>query len=497
MPTSQITAIVAPPPTANGDLHVGHLSGPYLGADVARRYLTIRGEKVVSAISLDVNQSYVVTTAERLDCDAYILAKESFADVSETLSDAEICFNLIGYPSNEYSKYVSDWFLELHTANVFNFRELQVPFDEKRDRFMFEAYASGYCPNCLAAAKANICETCGHPNETKELLDLHPTGGDQSDSITSRKLNAWIIDLESYRLQLNEILQNLKVTLRPRLRQLIDEIFSKRLPEFPVTFPSDWGISAPFENADGYVLNVWAEMVPGHYWWLKQANPNIDLFKAQTKYIQYLGFDNSFFYTIAHLALAIAADENNMDALMPSAFITNEFLLLENYKFSTSQDHLIWGRDLLSQSSADDVRFYLAWTNPQLQESNFTIEDFQSVTKREFRTKLEELCCLLVNNIGKNTEYETVTKLYAQRLSTQFEKAYEIDTQDLRLAARVIATGLHLLLEKAREGQNRFQLAPLLEVFAAGSSPLIPETADRIWALAGNDGPIRWNTNQD
>ena len=488
-----ITAIVAPPPTANGDLHLGHLSGPYLGADVCRRYLALRRREVISALSLDVNQSYVVTTAERLGVSPADLVHRSHREVSETLNSAQIRFDAVGLPDEAYSAYVSDWFRALHKSGAFYRREYEAVFDIKTGRALFEAYASGRCPHCLATTKANICEGCGNPNDATDLLNLYPTGGTPQEQVRRGSASAWMLDLECYRDEMVEVLGRLSPQPRPTLRRLLDEIFSRRLPQFPITFPSSWGIPAPFDDASGEVLNVWAEMVPGHYWWLRQAARNaaarngFDLSKS--KYIQYLGFDNSFFYAIAHLGLALAARRAGVDSLLPAALITNEFLLLESYKFSTSKGHLIWGRDLLSSHPADEVRFYLAWINPELQQSTFSVTDFESVVAMEFRARVEALCALLpqVSHSGAVSEHDATRA--ASALQARFEAALEPSTQSLRLLALAVATGLEVALERSRRGEP---LGSLVRVLAAGSAPLVPTTALRLWRLVEKVGPLEW-----
>jgi methionyl-tRNA synthetase len=131
-------AIVAPPPTPNGDLHVGHLSGPYLGADVLARYLKLKGAKVTSALSVDLNQTYVVTTAERLACEPMGLARKSHREVTDTLNAANIDFDVVGIPNQAYSDYVTSWFEKLYAAGVLKRQKRQAPYDPKRGRVKFE-----------------------------------------------------------------------------------------------------------------------------------------------------------------------------------------------------------------------------------------------------------------------------------------------------------------------------------------------------------------------
>lgn len=489
--SSRPIAIVAPPPTPNGDLHVGHLSGPYLGADVLRRYEELRGRKTIAALSVDLNQSYVVTTAERLGREPRELAVASHGEVSETLAAASIGFDVVGIPDAAYTAYVTDWFRRMHTAGIFERRTLPVAFDVRRGRALFEAYASGHCPVCLASTKANICEACGHPNDAKELIGLYPTGGAKDDPIETRSQSAWVLDLEAWRDDLARHIGRLSAPLRPALRRFLDELFASRLPVFPITFPSSWGIAAPFPDSDGEVLNVWAEMVPGHYWWLQRAaeargTANPFMRSEPVEYVQFLGFDNSFFYVIAHLALALAARKAGADALLPDAFITNEFLLLDNYKFSTSQGHLIWGRDLLAKAETDEVRFYLAWANPETQQANFSLADFEAVVAKELRQRLDRLRPLL----GATRDDDAFLPV-AAKLTRRFEAVHGTGRQSLRLIALTLATGLELAIDLA--GRNPEAARPVVRALAAGAAPLVPDTAERLWTWAGGTLPVRWS----
>jgi methionyl-tRNA synthetase len=487
-------AIIAPPPTPNGDLHIGHLSGPYFGADVLRRWLTLRGRSVISALSVDLNQSYVVTTAERLRTNAQVLADKSHREVVETLELAKIGFDVVGMPEKIYSVYVSDWFKRLYDSGVLAFRKRLVPFDTKRERFLFESYASGWCPVCLASTNGNICEACGHPNDACNLLGLYPTGGTPTDVIELREVGEYILDLETQREQLEHHLKTVIPETRPGLSRLITELFRNKLPEFPITFPSNWGIVAPFPNAEGLVLNVWAEMVPGHYHWLNHAankcGQETTFVDTQKKadYVQFLGFDNSFFYVFAHLALALSAKSVGIEALLPSVFITNEFYLLDNFKFSTSQGHLIWGRDLLSKVSVEELRFYLAWSNPEHNQTNFTQDDFEQVVEAKLRRPLEQAHTILSATFKGGAAHS----VYAKSIIKRFESAYDYRRFGLRIAAQTIANGLALVSKLHEQNAPIEEIGAICTAVAIGMSPLMPESAQALWYASGAVGALRW-----
>ncbi len=491
----KITAIIAPPPTPNGDLHVGHISGPYFGMDVLGKYLALRNMPVVAGIGVDLNQSYVVTTGERLGIDPTVLARDSHASIKQTLAAADINLDMVGMPDDAYSKYVSDWFLQLHTAGTFEYRELLVPYDVKRGRFMFESYASGWCATCLAATCGGICEACGHPNNPRDLFGLRPTGGHQDDPVELRPSGTWVLDLERWRQQLEDHLRPMLVQMRPSLRRLVLNLLEQPLPVFPVTFPSDWGLASPLPDSAGLVLNVWAEMVPGHYYWLKQAHKSksgsdLPFDDDAIRYLQFLGFDNSFFYVFAHLALALAARQCGAENLIPQAFITNDFYLLDNFKFSTSQGHLIWGRDFLKNQPVDEARFYLAWSNPEYDQANFSQADFEKVVEKKFRNPLTKLISILrAMPIGALPD---PNDLVAQAITRRFEQAYAEDSFSIRLAVRAVVAAIELTIELDARGAPPPSILALAQRLAAGAAPLLPETAASIWQYAGGIGPISW-----
>jgi methionyl-tRNA synthetase len=493
-----ITAIIAPPPTPNGDLHLGHLAGPYLGADVLLRYMKLIGHRCVGAISVDLNQSYVVTTAERLKLDPADLADLQFHRIQATLAAANIRFDVVGMPDADYTAYVQTWCKRLYAAGAFETIETTVPYDPIRGRYLFEGYASGCCPTCLAPSKGNICEACGHPNEAAQLFNLYPTGGHPGEPVEMRRHSGLVLNLERWRKPLARHLLTSLPQLRPALRRLIDELLAGPLPAFPITFPSDYGIPAPFPNCDGHVLNVWVEMVPGHYWWLERAHaagggtsPLIGG-SAPVTYLQCLGFDNSFFYACAHLALAFAAQEAGAPALIPQAIITNEFYQLDGYKFSSSQGHAIWGRDFLKDVPVDEARFYFAWSNPELQVSNFSRAEFELIALKEFRKPLSDLYDRL-SCLPQPLPPEAYDKdPMATALLARFASAYDPARPSLRIAAQTLASALDIAVDRARGDGNCAGLASFITALAIGASPLVPATAASLWFLIGNTGPLAW-----
>src|SRR5262249_45008060 len=158
---------------------------------------------------------------------------------------------------------------------------------------------------------------------------------------------------------------------RPHVLRFVEEMLDRPLRDFPVSYPGEWGIPLTIPGFESQVVNVWAEMLPGLVYMTEVglANgsrpPSPDAWARSSGYdlVQFLGYDNTFSFSFAHLGLLFAHDK----WIEPTAIVTNEFYHLDNSKFSTSRRHLIWARDLVTRYGVDNVRFYLGINNPELQ----------------------------------------------------------------------------------------------------------------------------------
>lgn len=362
----QQTHIIAPPPTPNGDLHVGHLSGPYLAADIYRRYLTQQGVTANYVISADDNQSYVETTAKRLGIRRDQLIARSREQILHTLQNYSIGVQLFGTLDHHYERFITDYFRRIFDKKLINVRQTEVLFDTKNGTYPVEAHISGNCPTCLQKTCGGICESCGHPNQCIDLLNLNQQG------LEIRQEPRLVLDLERFRPSIEAFLR--QRPNRPRLQYLINSLLEKKLTPFVLSYKTGHGISAEFAELADQQINVWAEMYPGHLYFLQQASKTLS---ANDQYVQFLGFDNSYFYVLVHVALMFAAKEVGLDWPAPTAFITNQFYHLDSVKFSTSKGHVLWAIDLAKKFNSDLIRLYLALNGPEYQEANFIEDDFE------------------------------------------------------------------------------------------------------------------------
>lgn len=253
--------VTATPPTPNGDFHVGHLSGPYLGADIFTRYQRMRGANVLYVSSADTNQSYVVTTAEREGVDPLALAAGCHREMITTLAEGRIAVDVFNEPDARHSALVQDFMRVVDQRGHVKRKIKRLPFSNAEGRYLFESFVAGHCPECWAPTAGAICETCGHPNDS---TTLELSGAARSvEPVVYRDVEIAVLDMEPFRAQLERFYREKRGSWRPHVVEFALEMLARPLPDYPLTYPSDWGIPAPFSGCEGQVVNVWAEMLPG------------------------------------------------------------------------------------------------------------------------------------------------------------------------------------------------------------------------------------------
>ncbi|MGW8400674.1 class I tRNA ligase family protein [Streptomyces lydicus] len=494
--------VTATPPTTNGDLHLGHLSGPYLAADVFSRAQRMLGHTALYVTGGDDHQSYVVTTARRLGVEPTELAARCNRDIRETLRLANIAVDAFTTPDQAYRAHVRDFFAQLHRAGRLARRTWTFPYDPATGHHLLEGFTTGYCPDCLAETCGAICETCGHPNEPATLLYQAPSGAAEQAVTEPRRTNILVLPLEGYRDRFEAYYTRHRATMRPHVLRFVEEMLARPLPDFPVSYPADWGIPVPVDGFPGQVLNVWAEMLPGLTHMAATAGaglapdrpaPDLEAHNSGDELVQFLGYDNTFYFAFAHLGLRFA----HGSLTEPAAIITNEFLHLEGAKFSTSRGHLIWARDLVTKHGADAVRFHLALSNPEHQPADFSERDFLSTVDTRLQRPLAALHTALTAYDRPAPPDPTTTEVL-DRYRDRMQRAYSLETFSLRQAAETTA---HLLALLAGRATTDPALALHgLRALATWAAPLLPGLAGELRERYGTTGqdtgrgevPARW-----
>jgi methionyl-tRNA synthetase len=420
--------ITATPPTSNGDLHVGHLSGPYLAGDVYKRYCRLSGREACYLTGGDDNQSYVATKAEQLGAPPSAVADRFDEAIAETLRRARIEVDVYVRPlhSSRHARFVADFVARLHAGGHLIARESEAAWCGKCQRYLFESHLSGICPHCGVHSDGSACEACAQPNQCTDLGDAACKRC--GSPALRRPVERLYFPLAPHASRLEEYFS--RVSMGSHLASLCDTMLAEGLPEIPVSNPSDWGIPVPVEGFAGQTLYAWFEMAPGYLsatsemlagtgrdggwedWWRSD----------HAEVVQFFGYDNSYFHAILFTAEMMAYDPA---IRLPAAFVTNEFYRLDGLKFSTSRSHAIWGKEALDHLPVDALRWYLCRDRPEAEQTNFRLQDFREAATRRLVEAWEPWLLRLGRKL--HAEYDGFVPDAAAPSAAQAQFAAEMD----------------------------------------------------------------------
>ena len=483
--------VVAATPTSNGDLHLGHMAGPYLGGDVYARYLRATGRPVVYTTCTDDSQSYVTTTARRGGTTPELLCATSTAAIRRSIEAMGI--SMAGLPpiDDRYRRTVLDFVGALHTAGRFRLRTVRLPFASRSGACLYDAFVTGTCPVCLAGSCGGSCETCGHPNNFDQLLDPRSTT-DPADPVVYREHRVLVLPLEEYRDRLTAYYAAHDGRWRPRARQLVGELLSRPLPEVPVTVPGTWGIAAPFPETPGQVLYPWIEAMPASMystWWTEaragRVTERVDehwLADNDAEIVYFHGFDNVYHWGLMDLVLLMAHGDRYA---LPTANVCNEFYDLEHEKFSTSRGHLIRGTELLAEVPRDLVRGYLALTAPEYQRTNFSRAAMRQVVTRRLVDPWNGLAdalalCLMDADTATPLPTSERGRRDSAAVLARFRLCYELPGFSMTRAAETVAGQVDRALAAAGTGTGTGLPGDVLlraRAVLAGAAPILTDVA--------------------
>jgi methionyl-tRNA synthetase len=468
------TIVIAATPTPNGDLHVGHMAGPYLASDVYARYLRSIGRPVVYTTCTDDSQSYVVSTAHRLGTTPERLCATSTGAIQRSLDAMGISMTALPPIDESYRAAVLDFVTRLHAQGRLKARTVRLPVAS--GTFLYDGLVSGTCPVCLAGSCGGACEGCGHPNNFDELMEPRSTV-DPSAPVSYQERTILVLPMEEYRDRLTAYYQAQEGRWRPHAMQLIKELLARRLPDAPVTIPGRWGIPAPFAETPGQVLYPWIEAMPAVMYSTAEPGQAYDeQWKAArcNELVYFHGFDNVYHWGLMDLVALMA---HGADYITPSANVCNEFYDLADEKFSTSRNHLIWSVDLLAEIPRDLVRFYLALTAPEYQRTTFTTEALRRVVTRRLIDPWNEVAGTLANS-ERSLTTSAAGRRKAEAIAERFRGCYELPGFSMRRAAETVVGQLARVLAEAGRTTSGDLLLQVRALLAGAAPILIDLTAD-------------------
>lgn len=398
--------VTTAPPNPNGDLHLGHLSGPFLGADVLARYLRSEGKRVTHVGYIDEHSCYVPRKAREIGDNPYRTAAVLGNRIEQTLVQANMLPDFMGRPHRDpgHDELVTQKFGQLLEGGSISLKEVPAYYCEFDKNFLYEAELRGKCHYCLAPSDGFYCEACGMPQESGQLVDPVCTQCNQRPTIRFHK--RYVFDLEAFRSELQGYYR--EMDLRPHLRDYLDELLSRPLPETPISRLADYGIPAP--GLDGQILDTWFSGIWGYMAAADGAKSVVPggagsagWDDPKTEIYHFIGFDCSFSHAVLWPAMCLALG----NVSLPTMVYTNEFYKLNGSKFSTSRGHAIWGADVLKEASADEIRFYLCLTGPETEQTNFVETDYRETIEAVMTNGLYVLIEALIQKARQSVRVST------------------------------------------------------------------------------------------
>ncbi|TQM31790.1 class I tRNA ligase family protein [Nocardia bhagyanarayanae] len=481
------TVVISPAPTANGDLHLGHIAGPFLAADVYTRYARATGGQVLFGTGVQDTSTYVTTTAHRLGIEPQALVERSAKEVEATLAALGIAVDAFTGWERRFTSYVARVVTELRAKGALRLRPMPFPYAPSTGEYLVDGHVAGGCPVCLADSCAGLCESCGHAVTAGELLDPRSTRNPE-ERLEIREVEVLVLPMEDYRERLRAHFAEAAGLLRPHAAQVVAELLDRPLPDFPVTYPISWGIPAP--ELPGQVVNPNAEPVAWTMYCSMLAAENRGMEpssedalwrpEAAARVVYFLGIDNIHPFGISGLAMLLALG----DYALPKLFLTNEFYELRHEKFSTSRGHLVWGRDLAARAPRDLIRFHLACNSPEFQRTSFSHDELVALTKTRLVEPWNRVAAKADDWVWRGAlPISDRGRSEALRMVERFEVAYELPGFSLNRVAETLTQQLARLdrVPVADGGDFCHQV----DVLVRCAAPLLVDLAEA--ALAGSD----------
>ena len=378
------TLVTAALPYANGGVHIGHLAGVYVPADIYVRYLRLKKREVLFICGSDEHGVPVTIRARKEGCTPQEVVDRYNKIIRESFEGFGISFDFFGRTTSEvHKKTASDFFRTLYDKGEFVEQESEQYYDEEAHTFLADRYITGECPHCHAeGAYGDQCEKCGTALSPTELINPRSTVSGSKPVL--RKTKHWYLPLDKHQQWLEPWITKEHTEWRTNVMGQCKSWFDMGLKPRAVSRDLEWGIPVPVEGADGKVLYVWFDAPIGYISNTKELLPN-DWEKwwksDDTRLIHFIGKDNIVFHCIVFPAMLKAEGSY----ILPDNVPANEFLNLENDKISTSRNWAVWLDEYLRDlpGKQDVLRYVLTANAPETKDNNFTWKDFQARNNNE------------------------------------------------------------------------------------------------------------------
>ena len=379
------TLVTCALPYANGPVHIGHLAGVYVPADIYVRYLRMRGEDVLYVCGSDEHGVPITIKARQQGCTPQDIVDKYHKIIDESFKGLGINFDIYGRTSSKvHEKNASEFFRKLYDEGKFITRESEQYYDPEAKTFLADRYIVGTCPKCGAeGAYGDQCEKCGSTLSPDELIN--PKSKLSGADPIKKKTTHWYLPLQDYEQWLREWILEGHKEWRSNVYGQVKSWLDGGLQPRAVTRDLDWGVPVPVEGAEGKVLYVWFDAPIGYISNTQELLPDSweKWWKSEdTRLVHFIGKDNIVFHCIVFPAMLKAYGDGY---ILPDNVPANEFLNLEGDKISTSRGWAVWAHEYLKDfpGKEDVLRYVLTANAPETKDNDFSWKDFQTRNNSE------------------------------------------------------------------------------------------------------------------
>lgn len=446
-------------PYANGPLHLGHIAGCYLPADIFARYHRLKGNEVLMVSGSDQHGTPITVRAEQEGKSPAEVAEfyhQSFLQDWERLGISFDIFTKTG--TENHARVAHDIFLTLHQRGHIYQKAMLVPFCPQCQRFLPDRYVRGICPFCgYEEARGDQCDECGRPLDATELRNLRCRLCSAVPSITETE--HFFLRLSAFQEPLTDWVRQ-QTHWRPNVRNFTLGFLAEGLIDRAVTRDIEWGVSLPLEGFGGKRIYVWFEAVIGYLsatieWARAQGAEERwrDFWQKPARAYYFIGKDNIVFHTIIWPAMLLGYGGLNLPYDVPA----NEFLTLEGRQFSTSRNWAVWLPDFLSRYEPDALRYLLAANMPEAADADFSWQEFLRCNNDELVATYGNLVHRVLTFVGRHFQGQVTSTVGEDEKSQGLLETAKatLEAMDRHIGQCHFRAGLRAAMSLAREA-NRY-----------------------------------------
>lgn len=422
------TLVTTALPYANGPVHIGHLAGVYVPADIYTRYLRLKGEDVIMIGGSDEHGVPITIKAKAEGVTPQDIVDRYHKIIKDSFEELGISFDIYSRTTSKiHSQMASDFFRKLYDKGEFVEKTSMQYYDEEANQFLADRYIVGTCPHCKnERAYGDQCEACGTSLNATDLID--PKSAITGNRPVLKETKHWYLPLDKWEPKLREWILEGHKEWKPNVYGQCKSWLDMGLQPRAVSRDLDWGVPVPVEGAEGKVLYVWFDAPIGYISNTKELLPDTweTYWKSDdTRIINFIGKDNIVFHCIVFPSMLMAEGSYQLPENVPA----NEFLNLEGDKISTSRNWAVWLHEYLRdfEGKQDVLRYVLTANAPETKDNDFTWKDFQARNNNE-------LVAILGNFVNRTM---VLTHKYYQGIVPAMGELTDYDKETLKEFADV------------------------------------------------------------